>query len=235
MATLETLSRPLAQRINKLHPAALVEVAEPDIADNVIEAAGASLDRGETHYTDRPGIVELRNLIAERLNTRYGLSIEPAAVTVSCGSTEARFCAVQILAEKALICPGDTSNVEALAALNEVPLLKSGEGAPAGSALYITPADDVEALLAQAVTAGWWVIWDVSGTTAPDFHPAQNPELTARVVMIDDLEAEMPGWRIGWMAGSEKWSTLRGAKQALTICSSCVSQWAALEYMRSNA
>jgi DNA-binding transcriptional MocR family regulator len=234
MAELETLARPLAARIQKLHAAPLTAVAEPDIADNVIEAAGAALDRGETHYTDRPGIAELRTLIAERLNTRYGLNIQPPAVTVTCGSTEARFCAVQVLAEKALICPGDAAAVADLAALNDVPLLRSGEGAPAESALYLTPADDTEALLAQAVTAGWWVIWDVSGMEAPDFNPAQNPELAARVVTIDDLEGQMPGWRIGWMAGSDKWSVLRGAKQALTICSTSVSQWAALEYMRSN-
>ena len=229
----ETLSRPLAQRIAGLKAQAAQPVAEPDISDAVIEAAGAALDRGETHYTDRPGIPELRTIVAERLNSRYGLALDPAAVTITCGSTEARFCAVQVLASgQTLICPGDAEPVAALAALHDVPLVTAD--APAGSVLYLTPADDYETLTAQAAQNGWWVIWDVSGMTAPDFHPAQQPELAGRVVTIDDLEGQMPGWRIGWMAGSEKWSALRGAKQALTICSTNVAQWAALAYMREN-
>lgn len=236
MAGLDTLSRPLAQRIALLDMPPAQITGEPDIPENVIEAAGAALDRGETHYTDRPGIPEMRALVAERLHTRYGLKIDPAAVTITCGSTEARFCTVQILtdATHTLICPGDSARIEALAKLLNVEIVRTGEGAPQGSVIYLTPADDVDMFAAQAVAGGWWVIWDVSGTTAPDYHPAQTAELTARVVMIDDLEAQMPGWGIGWMAGSEKWSALRAAKQALTICTPSVAQWAALELMRSN-
>jgi aspartate/methionine/tyrosine aminotransferase len=236
MTALTMLSRPLAQRVKLLHlsPAQITE--EPDIPDNVIQAAGDALDRGETHYTDRPGIPELRTLVAERLNARYGLSIDPQAVTITCGATEARFCAVQVLAEadKALICPGDTAPVEALAKLAGVPLVSSPENAPTGSLLYLTPADDVARWVELAVQGGWWVIWDTTGFPIQPANPAQRAELAGRVVTIDDLEAQMPGWRVGWMAGTDKWSAMRASKQALTICTTNVAQWAALEYLRAN-
>jgi aspartate/methionine/tyrosine aminotransferase len=202
----------------------------------VIAAAAAALDRGETHYTDRPGIPELRGLVAGRLNARYGLKIEPAAVTITCGATEARFCAVQILATKALICPGDAAAYAPLAALMDLPLLRDGDGAPGeGCALVLSPDDaGIDAWLDAAVANGWAVIWDVTGRAMPEFHPAARPELATRTVTIDDLEASMPGWRIGWLAGSNQWSALRAAKQALTICSASVSQWAALAYLEAQ-
>jgi aspartate/methionine/tyrosine aminotransferase len=60
------------------------------------------------------------------------------------------------------------------------------------------------------------------------FHPAQNADLAARVVTIGSLSAYIPGWRMGWMAGSEMAGKLRAYKQSMTICSTSVSQWAAL-------
>ena len=71
-------------------------------------------------------------------------------------------------------------------------------------------------------------------TARPDFHPAQNEKLAARVVTIDSLSHRMAGWRVGWMAGSEAALRLRARKQAITICTTSVSQWAGLELLRSG-
>ena len=54
---------PLAQRVAGLDGTRIRLTTEgPPIPANVIAAAEAALARGETHYTDRPGIPELRDL-----------------------------------------------------------------------------------------------------------------------------------------------------------------------------
>jgi aspartate/methionine/tyrosine aminotransferase len=234
--SVETLSRPLAKRLANLPASANTPYAEPDIAQNVLDAAGDALDRGETHYTDRPGIPELRELVAERLNKKYGLSFKSSEVTITCGATEARFCAMHVLAGNGVqvICPGDSTVLDPLIHLTGAQLVKTGSDAPAGSVLYLTPADEATVWLGEAGEKGWWVIWDTTGYTAPDFHPAQQAALAGRVVTIDDLEEQMPGWRVGWMVGSENAGELRAFKQAMTICTTSVSQWAALEFLRSE-
>jgi aspartate aminotransferase len=231
---IETLSRPLAKRIVGLALAA-PEAAEPDIPAHVVRAASEALDRGETHYADRPGIPELRALVANRLNARFGLGYQPNDVTITCGSTEARYCALQLFVKSGapVVCPGDSRRIDATVLLGGLTLLKTDD-AQAGSVLYLTPADDVAVWLDLAEANDWWVIWDTSGQPAGAVHPAQRPALVARVISIDDLESQMPGWRVGWMVGSEKHTQLRAFKQAMTICTTNVSQWAALELLRSE-
>jgi aspartate/methionine/tyrosine aminotransferase len=86
----------------------------------------------------------------------------------------------------------------------------------------------IDPLLGQARQRGWWIIWDTSGSGGTGFHPAQNPKLAGRVVTIGSFSDRMPGWRVGWMAGSDQAKQLRAYKQSLTICSTSISQWAAL-------
>jgi len=232
---IETLSRPLAKRTAGLALAA-PETAEPDIPANVILAASEALDRGETHYADRPGIPDLRALVADRLNKRYGLSYQPNDVTITCGSTEARYCALQLFVKSGApaVCPGDSRQIDATVRLGGGTLVKTAGAAQPDSVLYLTPADDAAVWLDLAEANGWWVIWDASGQAAGDVHPAQRVGLAARVISIDDVETQMPGWRVGWMVGSEKHTQLRAFKQAMTICTTNVSQWAALELLRSE-
>ena len=232
---IETLSRPLAQRTIGLTPAA-PDAVEPDIPANVVQAAADALDRGETHYADRPGIPELRKLVAERLNARYGLNYQPNDVTITCGSTEARYCALQLFLKTGapIVCPGDSSRIDATAQLGGLDIVKTADAARPESALYLTPSDVVKTWLDNAEANGWWVIWDASGQDAGSVHPAQRAALAPRVISIDDVEDQMPGWRVGWMVGSEKHTQLRAFKQAMTICTTNVSQWAALELLRTE-
>jgi aspartate/methionine/tyrosine aminotransferase len=235
---LETLARPLAARVGRIPTLPPMMDDEPDIPANVVQAAADALDRGETHYADRPGIPELRSLLAERINARYGLTYKPNDVTVTCGATEARFCALQVLAkpETTVICPGGAGQIAPTVALIGAALVSEADNAPAGSVLYLTPADDVEAWLDKAEAGGWWVLWDISGVKdAPAVHPASRPALLPRTLHIDDVDDEMAGWRVGWMVGSEKHAELRAFKQAMTICTTNVSQWAALELLKGRS
>jgi aspartate/methionine/tyrosine aminotransferase len=233
--TLETLSRPLAARVAQLTHLPPPPTAEPDVPPAVIQAAAAALDRGETHYADRPGIPELRTLVAERINQRYGLSYKASEVTITCGITEAQFCALQVLAKPGttVICPGSTQSIAPVLALTGAALIQDASTPPPpGSVLYLTPADAVEQWLDQAETHGWWVLWDVSGSPFTT-HPANRPALLPRTLHLDDIGEALSGWRVGWMVGSEKHTELRAFKQAMTICTTNVSQWAALEWLRS--
>ena len=232
-----SLSRPLAQRAAGLEDPHAPIAATPAMPAAVIDAATSALDRGETHYTDRPGIPEFRAWVAEHLRERYKVEIDPAEVTITCGSTEARYVCLTLLAEPggAVLCPGDDSQIRGALHLVGAKIVDSIRDDI--SLLYISPDVYRETsikLLQRAEETDWWIVYDLSFAKAdPPFHPAQNPKLASRVVTINSLSDSMPGWRLGWMAGSEMALRLRAGKQAITICTTAVSQWAGLEWVRS--
>ena len=237
MKSPQTLSRPLAGRVAALDGLRPLVADEPDVPANVIEAAAAALARGETHYTDRPGIPEFRAWVADHLAERFGLAIDPSEVTITCGSTEARFVTMTLLAEvgSAVLCPGDASPISGALHILGADVVDTVQDDI--SLLYITPdvyRETAIELLQRAEDRNWWIVYDLSfAKTAPPFHPAQNEKLASRVVTIDSLSADMAGWRLGWMAGSAAALRLRAGKQAITICTTAVSQWAGLEWVRS--
>ena len=79
-------------------------IGEPDFVTPrpVIEAAEASLARGQTGYTSNAGLLALRECIAAMLDQRYGLRYEPDEILITVGVSEA----LQ-LAMLALLDPGD--------------------------------------------------------------------------------------------------------------------------------
>ncbi len=235
---LQTLSRPLAARVAGLPDAA--ELAPgPDLPPEVIEAAQAALDAGKTKYTDRPGILSLRIWVATTLNTRYGLAMSPDEVTITCGGTEARFVAIKKLVapDTHLLCLGDVGLVAGAAALVGAKVVAQADDLAAISAVFLTPQTPPElfdAVLDQARARSWWIIWDMSQDQHPVSHPAQDLDLAPRVVTVGSLSSVMPGWRVGWLAGSEQVEQLRAYKQSMTICSPSVSQWAALGWVETS-
>src|SRR5262245_7112237 len=76
-----------------------VDLTTPETAvvpGHVQAAAAAALDRGETHYTTRPGVVPLREAIARRL-TADGFPATVETVLISNGGAEALYIALQML------------------------------------------------------------------------------------------------------------------------------------------
>jgi aspartate/methionine/tyrosine aminotransferase len=234
------LVRPLAQRTLNLPP--LHEVSEDAlnsrVPSGVLEAAAEALERGETHYTDRPGIVLLRQLVAEELIERYGIAMTPKDITITCGATEARFVAIKLLAKPAAVVAsiGDASLIVGAVQLANAALTTSVD---AGAAVwYASPHVDhhaESAWIKVAIDQQAWIIWDMSAGASNSgnnsFHPAQNPDLAPHVVTIGGLDDPLPGWRVGWLAGSEAAEKLRALKQSMTICATSISQWAAAEYI----
>lgn len=72
-------------------------------APHIIAAVADALDRGETHYTARPGIAPLRHALAERIAAECGVVYDPRSeILISSGGQEGLFVAVQML-----VRPGD--------------------------------------------------------------------------------------------------------------------------------
>ncbi len=241
MTTPQTLMRPLSARI-----ANLPDVAEythnPPIAEGVIEAAIQALKDGKTHYTDRPGILGLRKWVTEYLQKQFNVTLKPDEVTITCGATEARFVVIKRLvkADGVILCAGDSSVIQGAAQLVGAGITRDSD-TPNIRLLYATPHHDIDKLkplLEAAASHNWWVVWDVSQKPAPQssitneggrlFHPAQDPILAPKVISIGSFSDTMPGWRVGWMAGSEMADKLRAYKQSMTICSTSISQWAGM-------
>ncbi len=66
-------------------------IGEPDFTtpEPIIRAAIESLEAGETHYTANGGMMELRQLIADDLEDRYGLAYDPRGeLIITVGASE---------------------------------------------------------------------------------------------------------------------------------------------------
>jgi aspartate/methionine/tyrosine aminotransferase len=232
MDTPQTLARPLAARIANLPDPVDVPQNHP-IPETVKERAAEAMTAGHTHYTDRPGILPLRARAVEMLGKKYGIELSADEVTITCGATEARFVALKQLAKPGtrILCAGDGAAIAGAAALIGLELTNDPEQIDL-SMVYLTPADSPEQrdrLLETAAEESLWIIWDIAASHSDAaFHPAQHPAIAHRVITIDSASQQLPGWRVGWMAGSEAANKLRAYKQSLTICTTSVAQWAAL-------
>jgi aspartate/methionine/tyrosine aminotransferase len=196
---------------------------------NVRLAVEAALDRGETHYTDRPGVLLLREKIAERIRERFGIVIDARRdVIVTCAVTEARFLAIQ-----QLLLPGDLLGAPvAKELLFGAAVLRGAELTESVAAhvrmVYLrssTPEASLRAHLALA-PASALVLFEIDDCVN-GFHPGQIEGLAHRTITIGGLGKE--SWRIGYLASPGGASdSLRDFKQNLTICSTNLSQWALL-------
>src|SRR5918994_6947552 len=65
--------------LNEMKDVISLTIGEPDFTtpEPIIRAAVASLEAGETHYTANGGMLELRQLIADDLEARLGVTYDP--------------------------------------------------------------------------------------------------------------------------------------------------------------
>ena len=84
--------------VNVIH----LEVGEPDFdtPQCVKEAACKALRDGHTHYTHSLGMIELREAVCEHYSDRYGVSVDPAQVVITSGTSPAMFTLCSVLLEK---------------------------------------------------------------------------------------------------------------------------------------
>ena len=82
-----------------------LEIGEPDFQTprRIVESGIEALRRGETHYTDSRGIIELRSAVASYYGRRYGTSFTEENVLVTMGTSPALLMVLSLLIEE----PGD--------------------------------------------------------------------------------------------------------------------------------
>jgi aspartate/methionine/tyrosine aminotransferase len=236
------------------------------LPEHVVAAVEASLDRGETHYTTRPGLPALAQAVAKKLGREQGLDLDPSlGVVISTGGRESLFAAIQVLAR-----PGDEVLVPALrpayidadirlaqAVLVPVPqvyetgfqikaaaiqaclthksrlLLLSNPANPTG---VVIPRDEMAAIAALAEAHDLTVISDESLDESLDFKACHSsiasfPEAARRTLIVGSFSRlhDLASWRVGFFAGPKEIAQpVRDLKQAMTICTSAVAQYAAL-------
>jgi aspartate/methionine/tyrosine aminotransferase len=272
------MSRAVSARAHTLasslpsEPAAVageIDLTTPEtlvVPEHVQIAAAAALDRGETHYTTRPGVTPLREAIAERL-TADGFPASADSVLVTNGGAEALYIALQMLlapsrrmvvagpvpanvvamirfigAEPVLLPCGVESrfypSADTVAAADGSSLLLASPSPVTG--LVLSPSE-MEAMITMAVERHMTVVLDRSLTTAlydPALARFGDSELGANLVTIGSFSAGygLAGWRVGWLsAPPETMKLFRELKQAMSICTTAVSQFAALAVLEGPA
>lgn len=118
---------------NEMEDVISLGVGEPDFETpyNVRDAAADALYKGQTYYTANAGLLELRQLIAERLEDRYNLSYDAKSeILVTVGGSEAID-----LALRATINPGDEVIYLEPAYVSYLPCIQLSGGIPVAISL----------------------------------------------------------------------------------------------------
>jgi aspartate/methionine/tyrosine aminotransferase len=236
------------------------------VPEHVQTAAGAALDRGETHYTTRPGVIPLREAIAERL-TADGFPASAETVLVTNGGAEALYIALQMLlaqSRRMVIVGPVPANVVAMIRFIGVepvllptgveshfyPSVDTVAAAQGSSLLLASPSpvtglalspSEMEAMIAMARDNDMTVVLDRSLATAlydPALARFGESELGASLITIGSFSPGygLAGWRVGWLsAPPETMKLFRELKQAMSICTTAVSQFAALAVLDGPA
>jgi len=210
------------------------------VTDAARTAARAALDRGETHYTDRPGIVPLRRAAATALSRHRATALAENDVVITCGVTEARFVAIQKLAETSdhtVVALAHPERVEGACVIRGCQLKGPDAAVDDRVVLYVPPeadADAVERWTTRATTEGWPIVHEVNDVHEPSLATPGAGDLT---VTLGDLAAPYgaEAWRVGFLAAPNVSSgPLRDFKQALTLCTTNVSQWGTLAFFEED-
>jgi hypothetical protein len=238
-----SLAVPLAGRVARL--AAQAAPVEDPATDIVVafarEASRAALDRGETHYTDRPGIVPLRLAVATMLERRFGVDVGGhAGVVITCGVTEARFVAIQQLLPAGggtVVALAHPERVAGACVVRDVRLVGPSASPQGPTVVYIPDDFDAtqrEAWVERARSSGWALVAEVGSDTTT--HPAADGLGSSTVTIGDLLEPHgAAAWRVGFMAAPPATvGPLRDFKQALTLCTTNLSQWGALAILEER-
>lgn len=113
----------LAERVRRLPnvPNGIDTVEVTPVPEEILKGVRDALLAGETHYTARPGIPELRAKLAERLAISDRTADE---IVITCGEREARFVARLALGLDPLF-PQDDESLPLVGTLDDLPGLSS--------------------------------------------------------------------------------------------------------------
>jgi len=141
--------------VSEMKDAISLSVGEPDFTTpwHISESAIYAIEHGYTHYSSNAGILELRELICQYYQTRYGVGYAPEDCIVTVGASEAID-----LALRAILEPGDEVIVPAPSYVSYSPGVMMSGGIPiaaptkAEHACKITP-ETIESLITPKTKA----------------------------------------------------------------------------------
>ena len=141
--------------VSEMKDAISLSVGEPDFTTpwHISESAIYAIEHGYTHYSSNAGILELRELICQYYQTRYGVGYAPEDCIVTVGASEAID-----LALRAILEPGDEVIVPAPSYVSYSPGVMMSGGIPiaaptkAERACKITP-ETIESLITPKTKA----------------------------------------------------------------------------------
>ena len=190
-------------------PASDATVTVTPAPESVLEGMRQALLRGETHYTSRPGIVELREQIAKAIGQSSSVNYTADNIVVTSGSSEAVFVILLGLGIS-------TGEVRTPANLQYEPLFRL-------MGLKVT-SGVASALISFEMSP--FAILDV-GERLGALHESFDPEQTLIVGNLDALNG-LGSFHVGFLCGPSLAVTkVRRWKQALSICTAAPSQRAA--------
>ncbi len=225
--------------------------------ERIIEATGAALDAGHTHYEPVPGIDDLRAALAQHLSEATGADWSAANLLVTAGMQESRFLTLQLIdagdgaialpevvhpgVRKALGArPRETVSL-AVDAERSLPRLEAIRAALEGGSrlLYVeSPSrlsgatldgDEMAAIAALLADHDASVIIDRG--LAP-WAAGNVPAPTEHVALIGEAfpGAGIASWLAGYIAVPEDWlPPIQSQKQIMAICTATPAQFGALE------
>ena len=240
------------------------DAAAVPLDERIIEATGAALDDGHTHYEPVPGIDPLRHALAQHLNETAGGAWAADNLLVTAGMQEARFLTLQLLdaqggplalpavvhpgARKALgVRPRETRALE-VDAQRRLPTLDAIRAAlEAGCRLLFIEspsrltgaacsAQELGDLAALLQQYGARLILDRG--LAPWAARDGLPAMAANVALIGEAfpGAGLASWLAGYIALPADWlPPLQSQKQVMSICTATPAQFSALEAARLHA
>ena len=152
-------------------------IGEPDFTtpEHITQAAIESLEAGETHYTANGGMIELRELIAASLESRYGVAYDPRTeIIVTIGASEGVDASL-----RATVNPGDEVVYHEPSFVAYAPCIQLAGGVPVPIATTLETDFRVTAPMIEAAIT--------DRTTAIFLGYPNNP--TGAVLDRADLEA----------------------------------------------
>jgi len=244
----ERMSRSLAARTARLGAVANQDApkgSRQQIPAFVLKAVEESLLSGETHYTVRPGMPELRDRIAQEIIQVGGHRYDPLnkdCVLITNGVSESLFVTLLGLELKgcekvAWAAAAGQNRMRYLFDFFGLKVMESYELSTGTREVGLVYREREADLKTQAP-----LVQMIEEQKLPDFlnlgdalaasHDLKLPPYSPRQTLIGGTLNGLPGinvFRIGFLLGPETYmSRIRVWKQALSICSSAPSQRAAL-------
>jgi DNA-binding transcriptional MocR family regulator len=234
-STPSMISRQLAKRVSALRTErAPVRYGESPLPTGLLAHLQEHLERGETHYTTRPGLPELRSSVAGKIRKRGGPDRDANSVIVTHGEGEALYVTLLGLGigAKSIVavsCDCHHRGLLEVMGIQEVDPDDPKAGHAMASYREVREGFDD---LAPVVREGCFEILSLGGLLfSEEPWDSDLSSLSDHSIVIGHFDS-LPGldhFRMGYVAGPpELVKRMQTWKQALSICSAAPSQRAAM-------